>query len=351
MKWQFAAMAVCCLWSCNRGVRDIVDEPFPKHLSEWRLFTGELAKLQPNERVLPYDLNTPLFSDYASKSRVIWMPAGMSARYNATETFEFPERTVIAKTFSYPGRIVETRILVNTRKGWVGLPYVWNDRQTDATLEIAPDPVNIEWTHPSGDHLRFRYSIPNTNQCKGCHERARRVVPIGPKARHLNRDYSYATGVENQLVHWTSAGYLSGAPVPQKAPRNAVWNQPASGSIEQRARAYLDANCAHCHNREGPADNSGLYLSATEADPLRLGFCKVPVAAGHGAGDLRFDMVHGKPDESIMVRRMNSLEPKVMMPELGRAIVHREGVELIRQWVAGVRGDCSAGDVQHQVEH
>lgn len=341
MKWVVMALAVWCLWSCDRRVRSVVDEPFPKRLSEWRIFTGDLARMQPNDRVLPYDLNTPLFSDYASKSRFIWMPEGVAARYDATETFEFPQGTVIAKTFSYPGRILETRILVNTRKGWVGLPYVWNDRQTEANLEIAPDPVTVEWTHPSGERLRFRYSIPNTNQCKGCHERAKRVVPIGPKARHLNRDYPYAGGTENQLVHWTNAGYLRGAPAPQSAPRNAEWSEPASGSVERRARAYLDANCAHCHNPEGPADNSGLYLTATQTDPLRLGFCKVPVAAGHGAGDLRFDMVHGKPEESILVRRMNSLEPKVMMPELGRATVHREGVALIEQWVASVRGDCN----------
>ncbi len=342
MRWRAVALAVlCCVWSCDKRVRNIVDEPFPKKLSEWRLFTGDLATLTPNERVLPYDLNTPLFSDYAQKSRVIWMPEGAAARYDGAETFEFPQGTVIAKTFSYPGRIIETRILVNTRNGWVGLPYVWNEKQTEATLEIAPDPVNVEWTHPSGEHLRFRYAIPNTNQCKGCHERAKRVTPIGPKARHLNRDFQYTNGVENQLVHWTNAGYLSGAPAPGNAPRNAVWNQPESGTLEQRARAYLDANCAHCHNPQGPADNSGLYLTATQTDPLRLGFCKVPVAAGHGAGDLRFDMVHGKPEESILVRRMNSLEPKVMMPELGRAIVHREGVALIRDWVASVRGDCS----------
>src|SRR5450631_1453631 len=99
MKWVLPALGLCCLWSCDTRVRTVLDEPFPKHLSDWRLFTGNLAKLQPNDRVLPYDLNTPLFSDYASKSRFIWMPEGSSARYDADETFEFPQGTVIAKTF------------------------------------------------------------------------------------------------------------------------------------------------------------------------------------------------------------------------------------------------------------
>ena len=222
----------------------------------------------------------------------------------------------------------------------MGLPYVWNGGQTDATLEIAPDPVDLEWTRPSGEKLKIHYMIPNTNQCKSCHEQAKVMTPIGPKARQLNKDYRYATGRENQLVHWTKAGYLTGAPRPEAAPRNAVWDDPNSGSVEQRARAYLDANCGHCHNPQGPADNSGLFLTATQTDPLRLGFCKVPVAAGHGAGDLRFDVVHGNPGESILVRRMNSVEPKVMMPELGRTTIHREGVQLVRDWIAGVRGNC-----------
>jgi uncharacterized repeat protein (TIGR03806 family) len=188
--------------------------------------------------------------------------------------------------------------------------------------------------------MSIRYNIPNTNQCKACHDRSKTTVPIGPTARQLNRTFRYATGPENQLSYWTRIGYLTGTPPPVQAPRNAVWDDPSTGTLDERARAYLDANCSHCHNPRGPADNTGLYLTAGQQDPLRLGFCKVPVAAGHGAGDLRFDLVHGKPDESILVRRLDSVEPKVMMPEIGRSTIHREGVALVREWVASLRGDC-----------
>ena len=67
------------------------------------------------------------------------------------------------------------------------------------------------------------------------------------------------------------------------------------------------------------------------------------MAAGHGSGELLFDMVHGKPDESILIHRLDSIEPKVMMPEIGRSTIHREGVELIRAWVASVQGNCAGG--------
>ena len=328
MRRVVLALAAIALTSCGyfgRDVRVVIEEPFPKKLSAWRLFTGKLADLRPNEGVLAYDVNTPLFSDYADKSRVVWMPKGRAARYHETAAFEFPQGAVIAKTFSFGKRIIETRILVNGRNGWVGLPYVWNASQTEATLEIAPDPVRVSY-----HGVEFTYAIPNMNQCKGCHETAKRMVPIGTAARHLNRD--------GQLEQWARAGYLTGAPA--AAPRNAVWNDPSTGTLEQRALAYLDANCGHCHNPQGPADSSGLFLTAGQSDPLRLGFCKVPVAAGHGAGDLRFGVVYGSPDESILVRRMNSVEPKVAMPEIGRATIHREGVALIREWIASTRGSC-----------
>ena len=89
-------------------------------------------------------------------------------------------------------------------------------------------------------------------------------------------------------------------------------------------------NCAHCHNPRGPANTTGLYLLAAQTDPMRMGFCKVPVSAGQGSGDLLFDIVQGKPEESILVHRMESVTPKIMMPELGRTMVHQEGVALIR---------------------
>jgi len=110
--------------------------------------------------------------------------------------------------------------------------------------------------------------------------------------------------------------------------------------LEQRARAYLDINCAHCHNPDGPGNTSGLDLRAFQNDMVALGECKTPVAAGRGSGNLRFAILPGRPEESILVHRLGSTEPKVMMPELGRSAVHREGLELIRSWIAAMKGSC-----------
>jgi uncharacterized repeat protein (TIGR03806 family) len=335
-----ACVAVLLLSGCSRSVHSYRTQPYPEKLSAWKLFTGKPAALHPNDGVVPYDLNTPLFSDYAAKSRFVWMPPGTSATYNANDAFEFPVGTIFSKTFAYSGRLIETRLLVRGDNGWIPLPYVWNDAQTEAVLQVAADPAVVHWTHPSGENYTIDYVIPNVNQCKECHEKSKTTVPIGPKARNLNKDYHYADGRANQLAYWTRIGYLKGAPAPEQAPRATVWDDPSSATIEARARTYMDVNCGHCHNPEGAANTSGLYLTVNETDPMRLGVCKVPVSAGQGSGDLLFDVVDGKPEESILLRRMDSTVPKVMMPELGRTLIHREAVALIREWIRSMRGPC-----------
>ena len=107
-----------------------------------------------------------------------------------------------------------------------------------------------------------------------------------------------------------------------------------------RARAP-DINCGHCHNPRGPA-TTALYLEASVPPDRNLGLCKPPVAAGRGTGDHYFDIVPGKPDDSILPYRMASHEPGVMMPEQGRSTTHVEGLNLIRDWIAAWPGACDS---------
>ncbi len=318
----------------------------PAKLSAYGLFTGNGATQQPAQGVLPYDLNTPLFSDYTAKYRFVKLPSGTSAKYHETEAFEFPVGTILTKTFAFhydlrdPSkgrRLIETRLLVRKPEGWIGLPYIWNDEQTEATLEGIGGTRDVRWVHTDGKERTLSYIIPSKNQCMSCHENQRVMEPIGPKARHLNKDFAYADGTENQLARWTKAGILKGAPEPAKAPRFPVWDDPKTGTLDQRARAYLEINCAHCHNPKGPARTSGLDLLAAQTDPTLWGVGKPPVAAGRGTGGRLFDIVPGKPDESIFLYRMLSTDPGVMMPELPRRLVDEEGVALIREWITEMR--------------
>ena len=368
-----AALALC---ACARAPQPVhyFAEGKPARLSDWGVVFRSGDTLALNARVVPYDLNTPLFSDYAHKLRTIWMPEHAAAKYDAQETFDFPVGTIISKTFYYPltktgrdaksvartydasrdfagdgldlrhVRLIETRLLVRREHGWEAFPYVWNAAQTDAELARTGDAIALELVADDGAREAFTYVVPNENQCAGCHVtnlQTKQIAPIGPKARHLNRDYAYAGGTENQLAHLTTLGLLSGAPDAASAPRNANWID-VSQPLDARARAYLDVNCGHCHNPRGPANTTALYLDASVPADRNLGLCKPPVAAGRGTGDHYFDIVPGKPDDSILPFRMASHEPGVMMPEQGRNTTHVEGLQLIRDWIAAWPGSCDS---------
>ena len=59
-----------------------------------------------------------------------------------------------------------------------------------------------------------------------------------------------------------------------------------------------------------------------------------------GTGDRRYDIVPGAPDQSILLFRMDNVEPDQMMPEVGRSTIHTEGIALIRAWIESLPGDC-----------
>jgi uncharacterized repeat protein (TIGR03806 family) len=345
LDFLFPCLALMFATGCGSR-RDVFSDELwtpPDRLADYGLFLGDGSSQEPAEDVVPFDVNTPLFSDYAAKYRFIRLPPGTSVNYDPDKVFDFPIGTILVKTFAFRRnlndsaqgrRLIETRLLIHRPDGWTGLTYVWNDEQTDAVLKIAGATRDVSWRHSDGQLRTINYIIPNVNQCLACHENNKVMRPIGPRARNLNRDFDYVSGSENQLAHWERIGILRGAPAPETAPRLPVWNDPHTGSLNQRARAWLEMNCAHCHNPLGPARTSGLDLRFDQQDLAKLGVRKIPIAAGNGSGGRFFDIVPGEPDQSILLYRIQSTEPRVMMPELARRLVDAEGVVLIRQWIA-----------------
>ncbi|GIL24465.1 MAG: hypothetical protein BroJett042_29780 [Bacteroidota bacterium] len=352
MMKPLAVIALIILSACQSKKPDVVvlPEEIPAidlthlgkaQLSEYGFFQQPIKDLNPVAGVIPYTLNAVLFTDYAYKKRFIKIPEGTTVAYNAHDVFEFPVGTILIKNFYYPAdfnnptenlRLLETRLLINEAEGWKALPYIWNEAQTDAFLNVAGKTIPVSWKHTDGQLRNINYTIPNLNQCKGCHLRGDKVMPIGPAARQLNGDFDYAAGKQNQLIHWQASGVLSGLPKIESVDKLVSYDDKTS-SVSARARAWLEINCAHCHRADGPAKNSGLYLLASETTPARLGIGKAPVAAGKGSGGLLYGIVPGKPDASILQYRIESVDPGVMMPELGRSITHTEGVALVRQWI------------------
>ena len=342
----------------------------PKKLSQWSVIqtNNQTLTLASDARV--YELASPLFSDYAGKLRTLSLPEGAEVTLDAaTERFVYPVGAIITKTFYYQRAsgsqrsefrlvkanqgsefglndfslnavtLLETRILVKRAGGWHALPYVWDPDQKDATFSPAGALIRAS-LEDAGKSEAFAYLVPNQNQCAGCHvldQATKAIQPIGPHPRHLAAGFQPG----DQLAEWVAAGALSEALYRQAAGQtaNVDWRDQKV-SLNQRARSYLDINCGHCHSPTGPADTSGMFLNAATQDPTRWGVCKAPIAAGQGTGGAQFGIVPGDPDASIVSYRLGSVDPGAMMPELGRSLVHQEGLALIRSWIAEMPGQC-----------
>jgi len=307
-------------------------------LSEYGFF-DDLLSFTPNVALVPYTINAPLFTDYADKFRFIYVPDGAApAEYQTTSALDFPVGSALIKTFAYPDtsggmRNIETRVLLHKENGWVAYPYIWNDEQNAAALKVAGGDVTVEMTPPNGTPITIEYHVPNVNQCKGCHVNAQKeFMPIGPKIRNMNT----VEDSGNQLDRLVQASVLASLPDNRaEIPLTPAYSD-TSINLDVRAKAYLDANCAHCHALGSPADTSGLYLTWEETDPTHRGINKPPVAAGRGSGGLDYDIVPGHPEKSILVYRMDSVDPGIMMPELGRGLIDREGVQLISDYISSL---------------
>jgi uncharacterized repeat protein (TIGR03806 family) len=285
-----------------------------------------------------YELATPLFTDYAVKDRFILLPKGKAAKYTGAGLPEFPDSTIIIKNFAYNNEqhekiMIETRILVRDPADhlWKVMDYLWNKEQTDAVKHITGAKVPITLLDEDGNKISTVYSVPNTNDCKRCHISNGVLTPIGPKARNLN--FARDGENENQLERWAGFGGITGLPVLNEMAALPNWKDSEHFTLEQRARAYIDVNCAHCHNATGDAANTGLYLEYEQTDAQHLGILKEPVSAGGGAGGLNYDIIPGDAAHSIFAYRVNSAEPGTAMPELARSIIHKEGVQLIVDWI------------------
>ena len=299
----------------------ILEDRLPRAISEFGFFADPASQL-PARDVVPYRLNTPLYSDGADKLRFIYVPQGAQLEADGEGLLQFPIGTALIKTFAFgegdARRLIETRVMLLRADGWIALPYRWNDDQSDARLVVAGGRLPI--TTPSGEEISYR--IPNKNQCKECHGLNGEVIPLGPKARNLSHEWLEGMVSKARLDRW-----------PGVHDTMPLWEERARADLGDTARAYLDVNCAHCHRPGATASNSGLDLRWEQEDPGAIGIMKRPVAAGRGAGGLLYSIVPGDPERSILLYRLDSIEPGVAMPELGKGTIDQDGVTIVRRWI------------------
>lgn len=294
-------------------------EAFPNLLSAYELYAEPASSLEPTAGSVLYELSSALYTDQAYKQRLVRLPEGASvAVVNGTELV-YPEGTVMAKTFYYPDdmrddasprRIIETRLLVKTGGVWNVATYLWNEAQTDAILLLDGTTTDVSWIGVDGVARTTAYVVPHEGECVTCHQANGDATYIGPTLRNLNRDVSRNGETPNQLDHLVDIGVIEvgdGASAPVVPDYEDL-----DLSLETRARAYLDANCAHCHQ-------PGAWDGASRPDL-----------------DLRYETplpstgLQRKADD--LVRQLENGE----MPYLGVTLPDEDGVPLVVDYVRGL---------------
>lgn len=354
-----AIVAVIVAVSCNKEVEtfscapiaqdtsvrfELAELPYGK-LSDYRFFVGELKAFQPNTRVLPYEPITPLFSDYAHKSRFVWMPEGVSAAYVSDgEILNFPNGAVMIKHFYYDNvqpqgerKIIETRLIYKKNDVWEFADYTWNEEQTEATYSLEGSYAPVEWIDENGVTKSVDFRLPSEVECVTCHKQSNQPIPIGPKPQNLNKTLDYADGTMNQLSKWQEVGYLSGN-VPSEIVTTVAWDD-ASKPIDLRVRSYIDANCAHCHSELGHCYYRPLRFPFSETGmEQNLGVCEEPEEFINES--LTHIVARGNINRSVMHFRLNTTSQQYRMPLLGRTIIHEEGVAMISEYINSLTPNC-----------
>jgi uncharacterized repeat protein (TIGR03806 family) len=314
----------------------------PRLLSQTGAFRN-VSDLKPSDGLIPYELIVPFWSDGAEKSRWISVPTGQKIKFAPTGEWVFPNGTVFVKHFEIATdetnparrRRLETRLLIRDNSGGVyGVCYKWRPDNSDAELLVTNLTEAIPIRTATGVRTQMWY-YPSSKDCLTCHTPTAGYV-LGVKTRQLNRDLAYPGGfAENELRAWNRLGFfdtnLAGVDL-EKLSRLAALDD-VSRTLEDRARSYLDANCAHCHRPQGTV----AYFDARYDTPL----AQQNLIGGPVLIDQRIDGARVvAPNDlwrSILYMRANTTDA-FKMPPLARNTIDTRGMELLRQWIESLPG-------------
>lgn len=314
-------------------------DDLPATLSATGAFSS-LTTLAPESGILPYDINTPFWSDGAEKSRWFSVPdIADTITFDSSGPFSFPTGSVWIKHFDIEmtegdpssKRRLETRFLVKTEDSIYGVSYQWNAEQTDALLVAEEGESEDLLRTVDGMPITQRWDYPSRSSCLTCHTESGGHA-LGFDSLQLNRDATYGSETHNQIAALEAMGYFDNAP---PTTRSLTALAPASEttiSTEFRARSYLQANCAQCHDGSGVATwDARLHVPLAEAGILNG---SLNDTAGDTANRV---IVPGDTAHSMLLTRMATRGAK-QMPPIGSHVVDDEGVTLITAWINSLAG-------------
>lgn len=312
--------------SCNDDDFDfqveIPDFNFPQtlvyedSLSAYNIFKDTPSNLIPTDDFQLLELSSILFTDYAHKQRLVKIPEGTQMTRLNNGSIEFPDGTILTKTFFYYNderdttlgkRIIETRLLIKEDDTWNVATYLWNETQTNAILELNGTDTQVSWINENGNSISTLYHVPDENECIACHQSNSIMTPLGTKLRNLNRMVERNEVTLNQINHLQSVGILNDFQVNQVP--SIINYKVNSNSLSERGRAYLDLNCSHCHNPnawETPAEQDLDFRYETPLNQTGL-----------------------LDEQNEIIELVSDGE----MPFIGTTILDQEGVDLIIEYI------------------
>lgn len=330
---------------------------FPRTLSASGLFES-VKDHQMAAGVIPYSVNSPLWSDGSRKVRFIALPESSGTdgqppqmTVHTTDAWSFPNGTVLVKSFALPlaaagdWRWIETRFMVRQENEWEGYSYAWNEEGTDAVLvEGAGRSISFRVQDAEGMEFDQTWRFPSRTECMVCHSRAAGYV-LGLSTLQMNRDHDYGGVVDNQLRSLTHAGILKGL---DKSPQDcARLADPADEALplESRVRSYLHANCAHCHVESGGGNSQMNLKFNAQLEATKLIGVK-PVHHTFGLTDAEL-IAPGAPERSVLLHRMK-IQSAGQMPQLARSLPDPQAIELLTKWIQSLPpSDDSKGIKRH----
>jgi glucose/arabinose dehydrogenase len=365
---------------------------FPRKLSETGLFAS-VKDHQVMPGVIPYSVNSPLWSDGAYKERFLAIPhkpnQEMKIEYRGSRGWNFPDETVAIKSFALemePGnpasrRWIETRLMTRQAGEWAGYSYRWNEEQTDAEL-VAGEGLDKEFVLRGSDGSNAMHKqvwhYPSRTECMVCHSRAANWV-LGLSTAQFNKQHDYGGVMDNQLrvlehlglfkTNWTPEAQkklrqdleaqglsdleinerfvaITGSAEPKPSKGTWIYGQDLnkqeklvnpydkSADLTERAKSYLHANCSICHIEAG-GGNAQMELEYRVAlDKMRL-IDVAPIHHKFGIAEARL-VAPGDPDRSVLLHRVSKRGPG-QMPQLATNVVDEEAVAMLREWIASLK--------------
>jgi uncharacterized repeat protein (TIGR03806 family) len=313
---------------------------FPRTLTETKLFSSVPEHI-PAPGLIPYEVNVQLWSDGAVKERYLALPRNGSVVFKEKEKWEFPVGTVIVKTFfletdnSNPTKRhrLETRLWLQSSRGWEGYTYMWNPEQTEATL-LADWPFRNEFPIQTPEAtVKQEWYFPSRSDCQACHTQAAGFV-LGWNTRQLNRTSTSQHGQENQIEMFKRLGLFT---QPVTAPANQLEAYPRwedqTAAVETRARAYLDANCSFCHRAHSFGTAEGSQADLRFHTSFEEAFGK----QAKEKPDSKPFIVPKHPERSLIIQKMSSRKPNEQMPPLATLKCDETALSVLKQWIAELK--------------